>query len=76
MMTENINLDILSCPASVVSFIEGQRIEIGHYRAALERCAGPFRIGDENGLTSLEKIAREFSRRQQIAARGLGWVGS
>lgn len=39
---------------------------------ALAECASPFNIGSEKGLIDFETLAREFNRRQRIAATALG----
>ena len=38
---------------------------------ALERCASDFPIGTRSGLVSFEHLAKEFNRRQQVAAAAL-----
>lgn len=38
---------------------------------ALQECAAPFRIGNQDGIISREELFREFNRRQKIATAAL-----
>ena len=44
---------------------------IAELEVALQECAAPFRFGTQSGI-EWESIAREFNRRQGVAADALG----
>lgn len=50
---------------------EAMAAEIERLRAALAECAAPHLLGNEAGI-DWEGLAREFSRRQQVAAKAIG----